>query len=412
MLANMLLDWVGLLVVVAGPCVLVLWAIVFLLTPFGPKSATRERLVSPMQACRDALGLAGDPDTALEASRGDQSVRIALEDPAKTQLPNLVLSVPQTSAGLNRRLPLTIDRIRPIVLRRETSEDRMGKLLFINRELQTGDEAFDASVYIETTAPFDVAAEALSDARVRKHVLELLEDGWTRVELYGLQPVRLEQEPTVEASLEPKRVERAIEHVIGLGQSLVPIAAERQELAKPSLRRRVLTGMMMSAWLVGVVLTIAGIRWWPPLTMTPFLWCSAAACVLFFFNIPWLALLVRGHSDSLSIMYRLLVWQIVGILPFCVGAGIVANGYLDRGPREDYEAQVIGIETTSKSSRFASYYLVTDAWLEGFETIYVPVSKETYLTVESNDQKRVSVTVGAGAWGWPWCEKVRVGPPQ
>ncbi len=111
-------------------------------------------------------------------------------------------------------------------------------------------------------------------------------------------------------------------------------------------------------------------------------------------------------------MYRLLVWQFVGILPFCVGLGIVANGYFDNGPRKEHDAQVVGIETTSKSSQMASYYLVTDSWLEGYETLYVPVSKESYLAVESNEQKRVSVRVGAGALGWPWCDEVSVGLSQ
>lgn len=401
------LDWVGLIVVGIGPGVLILWGLVWLFTGKGPKPASRDALLPRLAKCRDELELSGDPASELEARPGDHPIRIALEDPEKSGLPNLVVAAPHSHTGLNRRLPLTIDKIRPIVFRKETSEDKLGKLLLVNRELQTCDEPFDDDVYIETTTPGDVALESLSDRRVRQPVQRLLEDGWTRVAIYGERDlVRVEQEPTQEIWVRPERVERAIEQVAKLAESLVPITSHSTERPRPSHRRRVLTGAIGLGWLLGLALTIAGIRTWPPLTLTPFYVCAAAAVALFVLSVPVLGLLVRGHSDSLQTLNKLLVWQFVGVLPLCVGVGISANGLFDDGPRSRHTEHVVSIERPSVSSRFGGAYAEVESWLEGSETLYVPITNDVESDLSTG--RDATVTANAGALGWPWCEKVEV----
>src|SRR4051812_49357906 len=41
----------------------------------------------------------------------------------------------------------------PVYFRKENGRDRAGKLLRLNRELQTGDDEFDRAIYIESDAP-------------------------------------------------------------------------------------------------------------------------------------------------------------------------------------------------------------------------------------------------------------------
>jgi hypothetical protein len=61
----------------------------------------------------------------------------------------------------------------PVTMRRETWLDRLGKNLFINREFQFGDEAFDSAVYIETDAPDASLQQLLSATAVRAALVKL-----------------------------------------------------------------------------------------------------------------------------------------------------------------------------------------------------------------------------------------------
>src|SRR5262249_51971627 len=62
------------------------------------------------------------------------------------------------SAGFQwRTAPLPL-----VVFRKETWRDRVGRWIFLNREVQTGDDGFDRAVYIETDEPRDVVQELLA----------------------------------------------------------------------------------------------------------------------------------------------------------------------------------------------------------------------------------------------------------
>lgn len=398
------LDWVGLGVIVLVPLVVVLGALVSLLLSRGPKPANREQLLPPLLACQEALDLTGDPATELHSG----PVRVLLEDPDKAHLPNLVVSVREAPGGLNRQLPFSADRIRPILMRRETREDRIGKLLLINRELQTGDATFDDHVYVETSASFDIASEALSDPRVRDRVQQLLDDAWTRVVIHGRDLARVEQIPTDEASIEPERIRRAVDHLSALANVLVPVVAERAESNR--LSHRFLTGVLVMLWLTGAALTIAGVQLWPPVVLTPFFVCAAAALILFLIGAPLLGLLVRGRSDSLHTLYGLLVWQAVAVVPLCVGAGLVVNGAFDEGEREEYVARVLSVDSTSASSRLATHYAWLESWHPDHDTVIVPISRAQYHEIGSREQVRLRVSVGQGALGWPWCGGAQTEP--
>ena len=74
--------------------------------------------------------------------------------------------------------------VRPaVVLRAENSLDRLGKRIGVNREIQTGDQDFDARVYVESDAPDQDLQRTLADDRVRRAVRALLDGGAVRVEL-------------------------------------------------------------------------------------------------------------------------------------------------------------------------------------------------------------------------------------
>jgi hypothetical protein len=61
-----------------------------------------------------------------------------------------------------------------VTLRPETASDRRGKERGISVEAQTGDAAFDTSVYVETDLPDEAARALLAPPAIRRAVLDLL----------------------------------------------------------------------------------------------------------------------------------------------------------------------------------------------------------------------------------------------
>ncbi len=74
--------------------------------------------------------------------------------------------------------------VRPaIIMRRETRNDRFGKRLGLNREIQTGDAPFDEAVYLETDSPEEDVRLTLAGEGVHEAVRKLLTSGVSRVQL-------------------------------------------------------------------------------------------------------------------------------------------------------------------------------------------------------------------------------------
>src|SRR5262249_19632846 len=61
-----------------------------------------------------------------------------------------------------------------MLLRPERGRDRFGKAVFLNREVQSGDPAFDDRIYIETDEPAETVRRALESVKVREAIGALL----------------------------------------------------------------------------------------------------------------------------------------------------------------------------------------------------------------------------------------------
>lgn len=68
-----------------------------------------------------------------------------------------------------------------LVLRRERAIDRLGKALRLNREVQSGDPAFDRSVYVESDAVSDDIAAIVRRPAVRAATSAVLDRGATEI---------------------------------------------------------------------------------------------------------------------------------------------------------------------------------------------------------------------------------------
>lgn len=93
--------------------------------------------------------------------------------------PDILLSRPiQASEG-----PGGLPELPTMRLRRENALDRFGKLILLNKEVQTFDEDFDDKVYVECEAGGGAAARMLHSAAARRAVSRLLAMGFKQIEL-------------------------------------------------------------------------------------------------------------------------------------------------------------------------------------------------------------------------------------
>src|SRR6185369_6240753 len=73
-------------------------------------------------------------------------------------------------------IELKRDKLPLIVFRRERALDKLGRWLFLNREVQTGDSAFDDQVYIETDEEDYLVKRTLEKEETRIAILRAVSE--------------------------------------------------------------------------------------------------------------------------------------------------------------------------------------------------------------------------------------------
>jgi hypothetical protein len=302
--------------------------------------------------------------------------------------------------------PVVLDHVRPILLRKETKHDRIGKALLVNREAQTGDPAFDDKVYVETDAPDSLVDRLLGDAEVRAHVLRWLDAGWTNVRFY---------DPGVTVALvatpagPQKMAAASVREVL---PPLGEVSAKAPRVEHVSLRRPPWT---RHAWVIAgsVVLLVAGFvaaliaaQAWPTFESRPYLVCGTVGFLAWVAAIPLVGMMVRGRSDSWRTMCIALVMLGGGLPATGIGVGIGANGALDGSPVETKRLQVVELWKTSGKS--TSYHVRLKHWDAWEEPVSLTIPYETYqqLRVSGGGSGFAAVMTRQGALGWPWWEQV------
>ena len=308
--------------------------------------------------------------------------------------------------------PVVLDYVRPILLRKETKHDRIGKALLVNQEAQTGDPAFDHKVYVETDAPDSLVDRLLGDAEVRAHVLRWLDAGWTNVRFYdpGVT-VALVATPAGPQKMTAASVREVLPH---LGE----VSAKAPRVEHVSLRRPPWT---RHAWVIvgSVVLLVAGFvaaliaaQAWPTFESRPYLVCGTVGFLAWVAAIPLVGMMVRGRSDSWRTMCISLVMLGGGLPATGIGVGIGANGALDESPAEHKRLQVL--ELWKNSGKSTSYHVRLKHWDAWEEPVSLTIPYEAYqqLRVSGGGSGFALVTTRQGALGWPWWEQVCRAPPQ
>lgn len=359
----------------------------------------------------------GSGDDPVEIERRFQALGDALGAPESSGTISLDMHGRSFELGLRRRGGKIVLEIEtrggsgspasarlPVVVRRETSIDRLGKHLRINREVQTGDAAFDAAAYVESDASDADVERVLGAADVRRHAYALLEQGFSRVVLpTGAGPLVASRDPGG-IGLEPEAVRAAC---LDLERAATAIPPPPEGARPPRLW---LAGPLTAV--VSAVLAFVGfyLFTWTreahyPLVHGATTFGLGLGLLAWISSMPLVGALVRGRSGSFRMFGACFCLLLVGF-PLA-GAGLAAalNARMDEAEPVLHHARVL-----SKGSRSykgsTSYYVRVDGFSERESELELPIERDVFTSV--NEGEHVVVLVGRGRFGWSWLRGIRL----
>lgn len=278
-----------------------------------------------------------------------------------------------------------------VVFRAETDMDAMAKSARINAELQTGDAAFDRSVFVDSDAPTEMVAALLARPETRRTVMDLVAQG-CRLEL-GERGIRT----LSSGAPDPARVQHTL-------NSLAIIAAASPTVSDAD-RKRHRDGIPLFTtvtWLVVLVLMLmTSVSLWRVFDFVhaapPALMGAVGGVVL---AIPFMVatfFLVRHRSDSHR--YLMVSWVALALSGPLAGVALVwaVNCLADTSAAETHAARMVSCKTVGYDESNDRLKLAWD-------------DQSTTLKVEDchpfRGRETVFVTTKAGALGFPWVLKL------
>lgn len=374
-------------------------------------SSTPKTIEQQLAACAQTLALVYDekersltmdsPHTSWRASllhkgEGDMLLELSAHPQQEHEPGKPTLGKPPHHA---RALPLheSVPFCEPIILRAETRYDHIGKLLKINRELQTNDPRFDELIYIESDAPDRLIKLTLNDPELRDHVIQCIERGFSSVHLYEHDAlIKLRQHPPQRSMCEAAQLQLSINTMDAMARRLPYVSMLNNAKAPTSYN-----GLLWALLLIGSILsmfTFAFLRYYHiPLTNNLANTALTGAVLGWFALFPVVILVLRGRSSSFR---DVIMWM--GLLAFVLPLWAFlltreANALLDPKPPQEIAAIV---ESTWRSGEENSQCNVRFKP----ETRYVPFSVKVSCNEEARLIPRMPITllIGEGALNHPW----------
>ncbi|WAS98122.1 hypothetical protein [Nannocystis punicea] len=285
-----------------------------------------------------------------------------------------------------------------IVLRAEGALERGAKAVGLSRELQLGDPAFDAAVYVESEAPEALVARVLADPAARAAAAALVRGPAGEVQL---------GEGRVTARLSAAQLEQpaaAHELVASLRALAAAMAVPKDMPTRGELVRRRAVGHIFGiafAWLLTLGLAVL-LR--PPqvLAWGPVFGALGLGGLLWLLVCAPLGLVLRGAPDSLR-WFALAAGAFLLTTPFAgMKLALWANAALDKGPEVAVRLPVTLVD------RSETLVLIDVVGLESGRTstrLAVPMDR-VFGTLPKAPGSLI-LTTGEGALGWPWLVDVR-----
>ena len=285
-----------------------------------------------------------------------------------------------------------------IVLRAEDALDRGGKALGINRELQLGDAAFDAAVYVESEAPDALVAQVLAAPAARAAAQALVRGPAGEVQLgEGRVTARL----TADQLAGPEAAQSVLASLRALAEAM---AVPKDMPTRGELVRRRAVGHIFGiafAWLVMLALAVV-LR--PPqvLAWGPVFAALGIGGLLWLVVCVPLALVLRGAPDSM----RWLTLSAAAFLlttPFAgMKLALSANAALDAGPEEALRLPVRVVDRSE-----TRVVLDVEGLVLGHSPSRLHVPMDRVVGTLPKEPATATLTIRPGALGWPWLVDVR-----
>ena len=289
-------------------------------------------------------------------------------------------------------------------MRQENDRDRLGKALWLNREMQTGDSLFDSRIYVECDAARGAGIAVLSRPEVRQGVTGLLALGYREVCLRRYRAPLVATWQIGVRDFTSDTVMQTIERLALIGDHLPAFRKIPASTPWPTGKwvLSVVSGLaLLMFWLAMVVETR-----WEPLDSGLDGMTMQLSILLLLLQSAVLWALLRGNSQSL----RFLFWSVI-VSGFMVvmTSRVVLVTYNGSGDTNisTYE-RALDHKRTIRSDDSTRYYFYFMA-VPGIESssFRLSVSKREYRAASQGDS--FHLTVGAGKLDTPWLlEMVRL----
>lgn len=366
----------------------------------------REQLNSLQQ--RMGGRLEGD---TLRFSYRDHEFRVVLTPPrSKSEGSLVVLVSPVGSSWPEEFLPVThqqrpveqeaVPHLPTLLMRVERRLDRLGKLLWLNKEVQTGDHDFDKAVYVETDVSSEFAVRLLSESVVRSAASEALSMGYDEFTIFGKHaPVRFLG--SVDADLvETEAFARLADRLVA-GLSVLPAVKPLSDKAAYEVRDTSLSAFAIGGSLSAFIIVPLVLFLWIPYPTFDGEYAMVGLKLGF---VAWLLITMgalvfyRGRSTALRMVLTLSISaMLMGPSLGCMATHL-SNGALDWSEGRVVTAKVVSkrISKSDDSTRYLATFSVAGLPRSEFD-----VGGSLYGRLPQAGGQ-VRMRIHDGFWGWPW----------
>jgi hypothetical protein len=285
-----------------------------------------------------------------------------------------------------------------VVIHPERALDKIGKVLGVNREVQTGDKAFDDLAYVDTIEADEPVKRLLANTETRDALRELMGLGYrAQFSAKGVEAFQVVYSLT---PVDGSGAARASAAMAKIADTVPSFAGET--LKSIRIAPRVVLGLLLISPFFcggGIAGAMAGftqrtLDHWH--VMVAFLGGGGLIWVLYLLA---LAMFLRGRSYSMRVLLAGAIMGLFGIVAAGGGLLLMLNQKLDSSPGTERTA-VVKDRRSYKSSRT----LIVESWRLNGATESFPVTNDFYVTRQVGDTVRVQEH--PGAFGWPWYERL------
>ena len=301
-----------------------------------------------------------------------------------------------------------------VVVRQEHALDRLGKRLGIDREVQTGDAAFDAAVYIESDAADADVLRLFADARVRSTLMASTQFPSSHLAFAADEPMAEDRRTTpVRLRLPPDAVDdvaRMREAITTLASVVDAFASgqgasgayrdvlpAKEVPARPVRKGR---GILAVLFVFGTFFGHCAMPDAPPTFghVATLLGLALGGILWALLLVPF-GLMFRGRSSSFSTVIALMLGSLA-VVPLGMRTVQHANAAFDVGPPAPHVGRARYVRRKG-----GDRVEITATWLPSAPTVLAAADPMPLKPDE--DDVAVDVVVRPGLFGAPWLNAVR-----